>query len=543
MIPDQEHVSLPETLSLPEKAAVVLLLALGAFLLLYNTGHYYFWADEGDTALFGRRVLTYGLPYGFDGRNLFEFRNGTLLNQDFLPTIRTPWLQYFVAALSMKLFGFHGFGGRALFLLIGFAAIVLHYRFITHYFSSKRLGLIYLVMLVTSVSMLLYIRQCRYYALVMLFPPLIGYLYLRFYGRYRELVLVSILFFLFFHANPLSAVTFIASLALILFFYADRQKTTFFFLWPSLVTSLLGGLFYGWLYQNAGATDQGFLRNINPVEFLRIFWLYAKDYNETQLLPVGVVMLLLFFWWRDGRPASTDLKTRRKKEASIFCIIIGTTLLLSVLSPQDSREEHADLRYAAAIFPLLILVQAFVIDHVFAWRKWVALVLAALLIFTNLFTLSPFRSYLAAFINENSHPYDNPVKVAVEFLAKRIQNGETMIVAQNDMLGTMQFYLGDRALFGNVIGRDNRNLLGPGVALPDHVYSEALVPAWIVFFGMKVYAPHTIRHLEQIDFRQYHVYTFPVWGQDTTRPELYWRTFTPVERYDKSEALFILKRK
>ena len=67
-----------------------LCLCLGGLLFFYNAGNYFLWGDEGVTAFYGKNTLKYGLPYGFDGRNLLEFSNGIYLNRIFLPLL-DPW--------------------------------------------------------------------------------------------------------------------------------------------------------------------------------------------------------------------------------------------------------------------------------------------------------------------------------------------------------------------------------------------------------------------------------------------------------------------
>jgi hypothetical protein len=100
------------------KYVFALFIIMGAALLFFHAGNYYLWEDEGETALLGRNVMRYGLPYGFDGRNLYEFRGGLCLNREFLPAL-TPWLQFYWAALSMAVFGESTFGARALFIGAG----------------------------------------------------------------------------------------------------------------------------------------------------------------------------------------------------------------------------------------------------------------------------------------------------------------------------------------------------------------------------------------------------------------------------------------
>jgi len=290
-------------------------------------------------------------------------------------------------------------------------------------------------------------------------------------------------------------------------------------------------------------TNPHFLKNINPLDFIRIFWLYLKDYNATQLLPAGIFIILVAMWVKQGAFASLGDLSKIKKELSVVFIIIIFTLIISILSPQVSQAAHSDIRYATPIFPLLFLVQAFVINRVYLWKKYAALIMLIVLIGTNIFTMTiPFRSYFAEFVYENIYPFDNSVKASVQYLEKRVKENDIILVSPNHMLGSMEFYLGDKALFCNVIGEDNKSILEAGVHLPRYVYSSDIRPDWIVFFGLSVDLPHTVRHLRKIDLREYKTHVLPIYGPDVSRPELFWRAFRPVTGYAPSQALIILER-
>ena len=55
---------------------ILIILALGAFLLLYHLDHRPFWQDEAETARLAKRVLTYGVPQAYDGVNLVSQEAG-----------------------------------------------------------------------------------------------------------------------------------------------------------------------------------------------------------------------------------------------------------------------------------------------------------------------------------------------------------------------------------------------------------------------------------------------------------------------------------
>src|SRR5215831_7194354 len=76
------------------------------------------WADEGDTVFMAGAIGHDGVPGAFDGRNIGVFGDCEQLSSTLLSR-KTPWIQYYVAFLSLKIFGHTTFGARALFALLG----------------------------------------------------------------------------------------------------------------------------------------------------------------------------------------------------------------------------------------------------------------------------------------------------------------------------------------------------------------------------------------------------------------------------------------
>lgn len=518
-----------------------LCLCLGGILFFYNAGNYYLWGDEGVTAFYGKNTLKFGLPYGFDGRNLLEFSNGIYLNRIFLPLI-DPWAQYYVSAASQAIFGQSSFGARALFIVFGLAAVLAQYFFVRRYFGDKRLALINALLMISSVLYILFSRQSRYYALGMFLSPVICYFYARHQSRPVCIGIAAVLFIAFFLSNSLIGMALLLAMSISFFAIDEKKKSLSFFLLPFPILVIAVGLFMAWLYSYGMPANPAFLKNIHPSDFGNIVWLYFKDYNETQLLPVGMIIILILSWITDGGFRGKSGFDKIRKECVVISIIIIFTVILSVISPQESRAMHSDIRYATPIFPMLLLVQAFAINRIFLWRKPGAAILFAVVIFTNLLTFLPFRSYFFEFAKENIHPFDNSVKVAVQFLERRIGDNDIILVSPNHMLGSMAYYLSDKALFCNVIGEDNKNLIAAGVRMPRYIYSSETIPQWIVLFGLDVDTLHTAEQLKRLNLTQYKVHALPILGPDVSRPELFWRSFKPIDGFKSSRGLFVLER-
>jgi hypothetical protein len=520
--------------SFPNISILLFLLAVGAFLLFYNLNNYYLWSDEGETACYARNILKFGLPYGFDGRNAF------FLNKSMLPILE-PWFVLYAAALSLKLFGDNGI--RILFAFLGLAAMFMQYVFVCHFYNNKKPALINLLLIVTSVQYLLFARQCRYYSMVMLLAPAIGYFYFSYKDRWWEVILAAMLFTVFFFSNYIIAVAFLFSLAISLFLFDNRSKAVYFFLKPLPIIAVICGGFFYWLYQNGWMDANPYLlRNIHPANFMQMIWLYFKDYNLLQLLPFGIIIsLLAVLIWEAWLQKKAFLETNRKTLSLLFFIILYT-VVISILSTAPVQDNHSAIRYATAIFPTLLLIQAVFVEKIYNLRKWAAYILLFVLIFTNLFTFLPMRSYVFEFVRENSRPLDNPAKVAINFLETRVRQDDLIYIAQPLMIGSMEFYLGDKLLFCSIADVKDENVIPEAIRQKQYIYSQNVVPDWIVFFGSLV-KPENKRFIEKIKLADYQIHFLPVFGFDLTRPEIYWRSFVPVKQFSPEDSLYILERK
>jgi len=516
---------------------------LAAVLIFYGSGNYYLWSDEAETALYGKRILLFGLPLGFDGRNLYEFRNGYSLNTAFLPTL-SPWLQFYVAALSQYFFGHDALGARMLFMVLGLLSIWLQFVWVRGYFQDRLLAHYAALFMATSVCLLLFVRQCRYYALVIILGLIVICCRTVFRGRWYQYAEIAVVFVLLFFAHSLVTVCYLVALLMgLLIFENSRIMTLRFFIYPGLAAAVVIGTFLIWLYAYGGPNDPNFLVNIQPPRFLKIFWMYLSDFNTVQLVQLGAIFLLLYMWavdWKRYRGISGCLR----KEMMIISIVLIFTFILSILSPQNHMETNADIRYAAIVFPLLILTQAMAVTRLHRWNRFAAGAAAGLLIFTNLLTFMPYRSYIYEYVRENVRPFQNSTKIAVKFLDQRSRQDEMLLVSPNNMLSSLEYYLGDKLLFCNVIGEDNRNLLGAGVTLPRYTYASDTIPDWIVFFGLEIDLRHTYQHLKKLAVAEnYRSHVISYYGPDLSRPEIFWRAFRPVTDFRPDMALYIMERK
>ena len=107
-------------------------------MLFSSLDNNYLWQDEAATALLGENIIQYGLPKVYDGKNIISQEAGIDYDDNFLHRW-TSWGDNYIAALSMWMFGISTFGARFLFVIFGFAAMILSINTIIAQENSKKL--------------------------------------------------------------------------------------------------------------------------------------------------------------------------------------------------------------------------------------------------------------------------------------------------------------------------------------------------------------------------------------------------------------------
>ena len=185
-----------------------------AYVSLVQLGNTYFWDDEAHVGIIAKNYLATGGLTGWDGRNLLAFRNGSLLDNHL--RIINPPLEYVVTAASFRAFGPSTWAGRFPFVIAGLLSVVVFLRLVQETVGKDMQFWSYAVGgLAFSTIFLLNIRQCRYYALALLFSLLTYQSYhaclrSKRWGDFLALVFWATLLF---YSNHLLGIAFLLALA------------------------------------------------------------------------------------------------------------------------------------------------------------------------------------------------------------------------------------------------------------------------------------------------------------------------------------------
>lgn len=535
-------------------AAWLLPALLAAALLLVGIDNHPFWGDEADTAIFGRNVLRAGYPTAWDGRNLYAYRGGDLLNAD-LVEVQSAWLQYYLAAGGFALFGETTLGGRLPFAALGPLTVVAFYFFVRRLHESRSFALASATALAVWVPFLLFARQCRYYAPAMLAAVVMLHLWLdlslRRPWRLAGFVAASAFFF---HSQFVMFACFFAALFLAAVVLERRRERVAALL---VAVPLIAALTLPWVLACAPYRDpEGrVLANARPDRWLNLLARHLRDYDRGGFFPA--LMLVPAVLWVGH---AVRRRERLLPPLLPLFVVLAYTALVAFTSPQVlDVTTDADIRYCVPAIPLLVLALAQAVRWL--WRRSAAAgALVGLLCFgTNLLTLglacpreaerlrasSPFglpaRSLVAEYVLENVRGYETPYEAVVAHLARHAHQDDTVFVRPSYMGDPVLFYLGGRLRFVAVLRPDNVRLVARlrGKVPPD-VYS-VVRPDWVVGFSL----PELRRacdYLRLNDPRDYELTPLDSFYLDTTRPELFWRTFGHVRDYAPQERVFILHR-
>jgi hypothetical protein len=177
----------------PETAMLLLGVALLAALLFKHISHPLLWQDEAETVMFGTRVLEYGYPKVHGERNvLYEFGSNIAVGvkEEIDAYIGTTWGHFYFAvpgilwARGVEDLDAKTARLRLPFALAGAAGLSLWALALLPVFRGDRrrgqlfAGLFFLLAAV-SISLVLHLREARYYSLLILLCGGVAFIQLR----------------------------------------------------------------------------------------------------------------------------------------------------------------------------------------------------------------------------------------------------------------------------------------------------------------------------------------------------------------------------
>ena len=505
-----------------------------AVLILARLGHYALWDDEAITALGAKAVhLTGDTSVLVDHSNVVGYREGVNIT-NFADRLDPP-LPSYVTAASFAFFGMDAWSARLPFALSGLITCGLLLWWAR---SGSALMLAVVALgLIGNVPLILYARQCRYYGLAIFITVAMAYIYCRWKPAASTFLILSVLSVYLFGA---SCLTYAALYACFSVDYLVWKRKEWPFRWRSALLLfgpqvVLNGLIFSvW---NPFRTKFGGYEAMNGIwERLTLGWWYWRDANQGEFFALPVLLLALIVGI-----------VQRRTWLVRGCVVLAVyVLFITVGSPQPVKiTSVADVRYVSAVIPLAIALEAGAICVLLGRLPWLAIGAAVVVFGTNIFNGGPlldrgFHSTICDYVGELLHPVPEPYTPTADWINANVPDGESVWVLPDYSTYPLMFHA-PRALYAWQLDWPPR---ADFAQLPAIHFKGQVPPDFLVAFGP--YAGQMVQALQswnRPDVRYQQVATLPVFWHDMYRPELFWRSFTPITGFDpNSQAIYIFKR-
>ncbi|CAG1066520.1 hypothetical protein BAC1_02138 [uncultured bacterium] len=423
--------------------ALILIVVFSIFLQFKNLGDRTLWEDEAQTAVLARQVVAHGLPMFTEGEtNIPTDRSDLSDFNDKKIFIWNTWFPHYITAASFISFGESTWSARLPFALFGVLSVLLYAAICLRLFGqNKRLLIISFVMLAMSVPLLLHVRQCRYYSIIIFGTLWMIWGYISVLeGKKRgmfHLVAGGILCFYSFYVIPVFNLGAIFLHSLI----TDRRKEKILKTLVSsflVVLAALPALLYMRLW-NTRPDDPLSIPDMGRSIWVYILWinvfilpfalpvLYAV-FSRTKwwfLLAAAYLIFLLgavfdhqLFQWitlaglvvsavifslkvdmagvlSGGEFSDRDSLQLLRRFLSLAAIMVGIYVLgLSVIS------RYPFPRYLMPVVPLILIFGSMLINNIISRNRVVGWVLFALILATNLIGALPLKAVNIAFSDD-----------------------------------------------------------------------------------------------------------------------------------------------
>ena len=518
---------------------------------LIGLGNNNYWDDEAETAIFAKNYISYGTFTGWDGKNLYTYRNGAILDKN-LRSINSP-LNYIVAAAGFKIFGINNAAGRVLFVLFGIAALVMFWLLLREEFRNELPLRIYAVALTgLSYSFLLNIRQCRYYALCLFFGVAVYYFYLRAVkeNKLYWYLLSALAFVLMFYSNYLLCAAMMFAIMLVhVIFYARRLTFDEHIKMGKAILLFAAAVIPYVLYYRIWERHDTEMVGSHLVDKFILLYQNLRELDTSGYLP-GIMLIA-------GVVSAIFMRKKNILPDAIYkwiVIVFGYAVALSVLSIQPAVWSGwsgglADIRYLITLLPFCAGIMGAVLYmfHRMRYGAYVGIVLLIILLSSNILSLSTASSgrrlLLPGLIKEICTDYETPYDAVVHFMAKHTRKDDIVYSYPEYTMSVLQFYLGDNVRIQGCLHDPfpfQRDALSNVTGLK---YINESFPDWIVIFGITPGIPEMLEYFSRSSFVYKPYAVLPVFVIDMTRPELPLHHFGPVTDFNvQKQGIYILKR-
>jgi 4-amino-4-deoxy-L-arabinose transferase-like glycosyltransferase len=526
-------------------------------LLMLGARAHPLWGDEAETGIYGRNILTYGIPKGWDGVNLMGFNDGVTINSDLVEN-SNPWPQYYLVALSFKLFGISSFTARIPFILFGVGSLIVLWYLVDDLVGNRSLATLTVVKSGFNIALILYLYQARYFSLVTFFGLLFiwGAFRIRDGGAkwFATCVVSGILGI---YSQPMAFILLVPSLLFSLIWSVWRspaRKKNFWRISGRLCAAgiIVAAAYAPWVYWMKPLEGRGFFM-VPPLQELPLaLWNVAsflyQRINETNTLPV--LLLPFVIWYFLHR----DTNSKRRMLVAVLGIAVVVYFLIGVLLDVFTASDSpvTTIRYHVIVLPMLMVVAVGVIQWLREQKRWLGGIIYVVYLVSSFFTISIPRSLLVDYLGEVLHPYEAPDEAVAKYLAEHAKDGDTAYLSLDRDHEPLVFFLNKKIRFINRIPIGSNKFFPKNFkVLPPYIYQYIGAPKWVILYSTNT-KTDTFETLDNIpppigvDLTKlsdmYDETILPVYFSDMTRPEINLHSFTAIPPAP-NDRIFIYHRK
>ncbi len=451
------------------------------------------WHDESDTVMFAQRVLEYGYPKVHGPKNIVYGLEGPDLLVDPRTDAYTgaPWSAYYFGSIGVALArGVDDLYGKTALLRIPFAVIgaLGMFLFLISVLdsvgskASRRIlfSIQYWALATYSVSLLLHLREARYYSLIIFLSAALLLVFVRHhiygrmaFGRYCGCVtlLLFLIFNTFYPAYPVFLVVIGIHHLWEAFFVKESGRVRWRWLLRSssplllsLFTTLPLLLYFDFLGQT-----QGWLGDAAIRAYVSSLSVTLANLLRFEFLVPALAIRLGLLLQRGFRKTEAHSASTREPRAQISRFL---WLFIVIYWLIVSRSPFIWERYFIVLSPILIVV---VLLDAWTFRdrigeprhRWVTPTTAAAV--TIVFAAScwlripEFRGRMY----EITHPFKGPLDFVIPYLQQNYSNPEELVIATNYEDPAYMYYLGSHVIVG---------YYGANLAADIELYPDIIVP-------------------------------------------------------------------
>ena len=454
---------------------LIILIFLFAISLFKNISYPLLWNDEAETAMFAERILQHGYPNIYDGKNLIYLSDLPIkygIKEDSNAYIVTVWGHYYFCTignyLAKKVDNIYIKTAllRIPFALVGFIGLIILAITIMKLFKDKTKKLLFLVLFIflelISISLILHLREVRYYSLMIFLSACIFYLFIkhRIFHRIKNndyFFFITIFLLLIFHTFLPIYFVFVIVIGLYEFVLLIREKRLhdFFINISPLVVSFVM-LIPSLVFFNTFNISKEFVKLFNfnyIVQFkniIRTFKAFSKYEFLYLILFIKTLIILLWLYLKDIKMDEKKLKA--SSFLSLFFIIyilVITKMPLPVIYQ----------RYFIILQPILIvilLIDVFIVYELISninvlkvkrgFSRIALFVITILFLFCVLNKAENIKNH----IYEITHRYKGPIDYIIPYIQSTFKNTENLVIATNYEGCSYMYYLGSKVVVGYI---------------------------------------------------------------------------------------------